>query len=340
MQEILSRVEFGIGWITINRPNVLNALTLDMIKEVLRVIDKWEKDPSVRLVVMQGAGDRAFCAGGDLKTVYGTTEFDDIHYRTQYTLDARINGYSKPCVSIINGITMGGGLGLSINSSHRIVTEKSVLGIPETGIGFFPDVGATHFLCKCPGVVGLYLGLTGTIFKAADALWAGMATHYIPSSEIDSFIEELSRKDDLDTVLKKYNQLPAEKGFLEDSYSQIERHFNKNSIIEIFDSLKEDPSEFAQASLKSLMTKSPTSLAVAFRQIKVEGPTLSFKDRMKMEFRLSQRFSEGHDFREGIRAIIIDKDKNPIWIPADIKDVKGGDVDKYFYPLGNKELIL
>ena len=343
--ELLHEIKGEIGWITLNRPKVLNALSLSLIRELTQLLKKWESLPSIKTVVITGAGEKAFCAGGDVRAVYdakmaGDLETCDAFFREEYTLNTYIHQYTKPYVALINGIAMGGGLGVSANGSHCIVTERALLAMPETGIGFFPDVGATTFLSNMPGIVGLYLGLTGTRLAAEDALWTGLATHFMPSSSLAKFKIALQRGTPLEESLSIYCHKPKEEGFLEHHYKPIETHFHKSSLKAILESLANDPSPFAQNTYNILRSKSPTSLAVVFRQLREEAPQLSFIERMKLEFRLSQHFVEGHDFIEGVRAVLVDKDKLPQWAPGTVKDLTSEYINGYFSSLGEKELVL
>ena len=342
-EEILSEIQGGVGWITLNRPKSLNALSLNMIRTLAQLLKEWKNDSSVKMIVLEGAGDKAFCAGGDVRAVYeakkaGDFKTCDAFFREEYTLNTFIYHYPKPYISLLDGIAMGGGLGVSINGSLRIVTEKSLLAMPETGIGFFADVGATTFLKEIPGAVGLYLALTGTRLKAADAFWSGLATHFMASPSLPSFKQDLREGKDLEESLKGCTKQPSEESFLKSHLTQINRHFEKSSLQGIFISLEQESSSFAKETLKTLMTKSPTSLAVIFHQLTQAPPT--FDERMKIEFRLSQRFVEGHDFMEGVRAVLVDKDQSPCWDPAYVKDIQEKTVNHYFSSLGERELVL
>ncbi|MDZ4322947.1 MAG: enoyl-CoA hydratase/isomerase family protein, partial [Alphaproteobacteria bacterium] len=287
-----------------------------------------------------GAGGKAFCAGGDVRAVYnakkeGHPQTCDAFFREEYTLNAYIHSYPKPYISLIDGIAMGGGLGVSINGSHRLVTEHALLAMPETGIGFFPDVGATTFLTKAPGKTGIYLGLTGARLKAACTLWSGLGTHFVPAAALPAFKKDLSHG--LEEALKTHCQPLLEKGFLEKHRTDIETHFSHSSIEDIFESLSHDNSPFAKETLLTLKTKSPTSLKVVFRQLTEAAST--FEECMKTEFRLSQRFVEAHDFFEGIRAVLVHKDGAPQWKPNNLKAITDKIIDHYFAPLGDRELI-
>lgn len=340
--ELLSEIKGTIGWITLNRPKALNALSLNIIREMSHLLHQWEGNPAVKAIVIQGAGDKAFCAGGDVKAVYeakisGDLQTCDTFFREEYTLNTHIHEYKKPYVALIDGIAMGGGLGISINGSHRIVTEKALLAMPETGIGFFPDVGATTFLIQAPGSIGLYLGLTGYRLSPQDALWAKLATHFMPSAKLQDLKHSIEKGTSLEEALSIYGTQPQEKGFLEHHATQIDDHFHKLSLEEIMESLSQDPSPFAQNTLHTLRSKSPTSVAVVFRQLREVGPPLSFRERMKLEFRLSQHFVQGHDFAEGVRAVLVDKDHLPRWKPATLEEANP---QPYFGSLGTHELNL
>jgi enoyl-CoA hydratase len=336
--DILNHIENEIGWVTLNRPQALNAFSIAMARDLHQLLQRWENTTTVKAVVVEGAGDKAFCAGGDVRALYETKKQGDLQackdfFREEYALNAKIYQYTKPYVALMDGITMGGGMGVSVTGSHRIVTERALLAMPETGIGLFPDAGGTTFLNQAPGVMGLYLGLTGTRLKAEDALWTGLATHFIPSTILPLFKADLLKGIPLEEALALHSQAPLTQGFLAHHQELIEAHFNKLSLEDILKSLKGDSSPFAQNMYNILRSKSPTSLAVTFRQLKEVGPLLSFSERMEMELSLSHHFLEGHDFMEGIRALLIDKDQLPRWKPATVEEILSHDIEAYFSPL-------
>lgn len=340
--DILSHIKNEIGWITLNRPQALNALSMTMAHELSQLLKTWEDIP-LKAVVVEGAGEKAFCAGGDIRAIYEAKTRGDLQacrdfFRAEYTLNAQIYPYTKPYIALIDGITMGGGMGISMTGSHRIVTERALLAMPETGIGLFPDAGGTTFLNQTPGVVGLFLGLTGTRLKAEDALWAGLATHFMPSSAVPFFKADLLKGIPLEEALSMHCHPPLKQGFLEHHQDLIETHFNKSCLQDILHSLQSDPSPFAQNIYNILSSKSPTSLAVTFRQLKEVGPHLPFAERMEMEFTLSQHFIEGHDFMEGIRALLVDKDHLPRWKPVTVEDLNEHEIDHYFSPTDERPL--
>lgn len=338
----------SVGLIRLNRPKALNALTLDMIRTIAPQLDTWARDDGVQAVVIAGEGERAFCAGGDVRAIYdaraaGDRTFHAAFYSEEYRLNRAIYRYPKPYVALIDGVTMGGGVGLSVHGSHRVVTERTLFAMPETGIGLFPDVGGGYFLPRCPGAVGIYLGLTGARIGAADCLYAGIGTHYIPSTRhaavLDSLVEARLWREPQETVtaiLDSYRENPGPSA-LATLRPQIDRHFGRESVPAILDSLAGDDSEWAARTLAGLRTKSPLSLHVTLRQLR-EGAALDFEDVMVMEYRLSQRFMAGHDFFEGVRAVIVDKDNRPCWQHGSIDEVTAAEIAACFAPLGGDDL--
>ncbi len=338
--EVLFSREGVVGLITLNRPKVLNALTLGMVRLIHPQLLAWASDPAVKLVVIEGAGERAFCAGGDIRALHDWGRADDANvirlYYEEYRLNTYIERYPKPYVALMDGIDMGGGVGLSVHGSIRVATERLVFAMPETGIGLFPDVGGTYFLPRCPGEVGMFLALTGERLKAADAIYAGIADLFVPSERIGALKTRIAAGEAIDSVLA---ELAGDAGTpsLAEQRASIDRHFSKGSVAEIVGSLEADGGDWAHKVLTTLAGKSPTSLLVAYRQIR-EGAKLTFEDCMRLEYRLTNRFMRGHDFYEGVRAIIIDKDQKPRWQPAALADVEAAEVDRYFSSLGAEEL--
>lgn len=333
MEEILFDERDGIGWVTLNRPKALNALTHRMVRALDDKLDSWAGDDAIARVVIKGAGDRAFCAGGDIRELYdvmgrGDADFIEAFYRDEYRLNNRIHTYPKPYWAVIDGVVMGGGVGVSIHGSHRLVTERSLFAMPETGIGFFPDVGATWFLPRLPGEIGMYLGLTGTRIGAADALYCGVATHFVPSDRIAEALDHLDQS----------NADPGPAS-LADNRSAIDRCFSGDSLAAIILALQGEESDWARETLAALAAKSPTSLTVAHRQLR-RGAELSFAEAMALEFRLALRFCKQPDFREGVRAAVIDKDRCPQWLPDTLDGVTEAEIDEFFAALPGGELDL
>jgi enoyl-CoA hydratase/carnithine racemase len=340
--EILFEHRGVLGLITLNRPKALNALTHGMALAMQAQLDTWATDPTVKAVAIRGAGEKAFCAGGDIRALYESgkagTPYALNFYRDEYRLDATIKHYPKPYIALIRGIVMGGGVGVSVHGSYRVADETTTFAMPETGIGLFPDVGGSYFLPRCPGEIGMYLALTGARLKTVDALYAGVATHFAPAKDWDALIGALAAGRPVDEVLNRAGEsLPP--GFLAEHRDAIDRNFSKPSVEEILAALDADHTDWSNDTAKIMRTKSPTSLKIAFRQNR-EGAKLEFDDCMKMEYRMVTRIVAGHDFYEGVRATIIDKDGAPKWSPADLSGVSDADIDKYFAPLGEKELKL
>jgi enoyl-CoA hydratase len=339
--DIRFAVEGGIALATLARPKALNALTLEMIRALYPRLRAWAADPAVRAVVIEGEGDRAFCAGGDVRAVYESvkTRPSDMHrvfFAEEYQVNRLIHRYPKPYVALIDGITMGGGLGLSRHGARQIATERTMAAMPETGIGLFPDIGATWFLNQCPGKVGLYLALTGARLTGADTLHAGFATHYAPSAALDDLKRALVGGADVDQAIRAVAVDPGPAS-LAAVRPTIDRCFGGGSVEAILSALETDGSAWALETLKTLRSKSPTSLKVTFEQLR-RGRGLAIEAALTMEYRMTQVFMAGHDFFEGIRAALIDKDQSPKWRPATLAEVTAEDVARYFEPLGARDL--
>lgn len=330
------------GLVTLTRPKALNAVTHRMIGALSRALDAWEEDRGVDLVVVRGEG-RAFSAGGDILHVYeagraGRPPVD--FFADEYRLNARIARFRKPYIALIDGIVMGGGVGVSFHGSHRVMTENAVFAMPEVGIGFFPDVGGSHLLPDLGGSFGMYLALTANRIKYGDALWSGLATHTIKAEDQVGLIERFAETGETESVLRGFFR-PARRETDRPALESIARHFAQPSLKQIIDSLARaaPTDEFAQKTLTTILTRSPTSLGVAWRQISA-GLTLSMDECMKMEFRILNRMLAGHDFYEGIRAAIIEKGSKPRWRPETLDAVRQEDIDAYFAPLADGDLAL
>lgn len=343
--EILFESRAGIGHVTLNRPQAMNALTLGMIRAFDPQLCAWATDDAVQAVLIEGAGDRAFCAGGDIRALYdgGRTPGSSLcrdFYREEYILNRRIKRFSKPYVALLDGIVMGGGVGLSVHGSHRVASDRTLFAMPETGIGLFPDVGGTYFLPRCPGEVGMYLALTGARLKAADLMYTGIATHFIADAHLDAARAALATcaggAAAIEAVLTRFAGDPGPPP-LAAHRAAIDRCFAAGSVVEIMAALEAEGSEWAAATAKMMATKSPLSQKVTYRQIR-DGAGLDFDAAMVLEYRLACRFMEDHDFFEGVRAIIIDKDNAPHWRPPSLADVNEAAVDAYFAPLGQEDL--
>lgn len=328
-----------LGVVRLNRPHVLNALAPAQFSAIHRQLAAWAMDDSVCAVLLEGAGDRAFCAGGDIRAVWdararGDDAVNRDLFRDEYRLDRLIHHYPKPIVSLLDGIVMGGGAGISINGRFRVATERSVFAMPEATIGFFPDVGATHFLSRCPGAMGLYLGLTGARLRAADMVWTGLATHFVESEALDALKSALAEGESVEAALAQFHGDPGTAPLAADAES-IERCFTQDIAQSIPTALAEQRGEWAEAARAALAAASPTSLAVIFRQL-TEGRAMDFDTAIGREYVLACRFLAGHDFYEGIRAVVVDKDKAPRWQPDCLALVSDAAVAEYFVPLGEE----
>jgi enoyl-CoA hydratase len=336
----------GLIVVALNRPHALNALSLAMCRALDEGLRRWQADPEVHAVLIKGAGERAFCAGGDIRWLYQVLtirgEEEAVRfYALEYPMNARLHHFTKPYIALLDGIAMGGGVGVSVHGSHRVVTERTVFAMPETGIGLFPDVGATYVLPRLPGALGMYLGLTGARLHAADCLLAGIGSCHVPADRLDELEAALAEADlaadahlAADAVLERFRGDPGPPPLHKDM-DRIDACYGKPSLDAILAALKDEPTGWGQPQLETLATKSPTSLAVTFRQLRA-GAKLDFDDAMRLEYRLVHRFMAGHDFREGVRALIIDKDGQPKWRPSRLKDVTPADVDAYFRPLAGE----
>ncbi len=340
MDDVLFERRGAVGLITLNRPKALNALTRDMCLAMRERLSEWRDDTAIKTVAIRGTGERAFCAGGDIRALYDSgkngTPYALEFYRDEYRLNAMIKHYPKPYVALLHGIVMGGGVGVSVHGAYRIANETLTFAMPETGIGLFPDVGGSYFLPRCPGEIGMYLALTGERLKTADTLYAGVATHFVPAAQTGELLAALESGASPDFALQSFGQRPGEAP-LADKREAIDRIFGEGSVEGIFALLDADPGHWAREAAAVLRKKSPTSLKITLRQIR-EGRHLSFDDCMRMEYRMVHRIVEGHDFYEGVRAAIIDKDNAPKWRPADLAGVTESQVETYFEPLGDNEL--
>ncbi len=322
--EVMIEIRGRYGYLTLNRPSGLNALTLDMVKIIHRQLDEWAKADDVDAVVFRGAGDKAFCAGGDIRALYDSYQTgDDLHrvfFEEEYALDQAIHQYPKPVLALVNGIVMGGGMGLVQGASLRIVSDKARLAMPETGIGYFPDVGATYFLGRLPGRLGEYLAATGKQLGAADALYAGLADLYVPGDAFASIGETLdgitansvsSLKDGLAAVCDD----PGEPS-LKVLQPAIDEHFSRPSLREIRDSLRQEQSpdyaDWARDTLTAMESRSPLGMATAVELVR-RGRDLSLTQAFALELALDYQWFDHGDIVEGIRALIVDKDKSPQW---------------------------
>lgn len=352
LPEILAETESGLGILTLNRPQALNALNLAMVEAMSARLAAFAADPDIRAVLVLGSGERAFCAGGDVRALYydgvasgrkiGPDSLGVRFFRAEYRLNRQIARYPKPYVALMDGITMGGGLGISAHGRFRIATERTVAAMPEMAIGLFPDVGATHFLNRAPGALGLFLALTGHRVTGGDLLHTGLATHMVAVAHKAELIAALKRIDwqatasparAIEAMVRPFLTGPGD-SLLGDAQAMIDCCFAQESVEAIVASLAAESGPIATQALHTLAAGSPTSQKITHRQLQ-EGRFLSLEEALRIEFRLAVRCCEGHDFAEGVRAVLVDKDQAPRWQPAHLAEVTEALVDAHFRPLEN-----
>ena len=343
--EVIVERRGAAGLLTLNRPKALNALNLGMVRTIAAALDEFEKDDRVARVVVSGAGGRAFCAGGDIRLLYEQGKAGDhasqrAFWREEYILNRRIKRYPKPYVALIDGIVMGGGVGLSAHGAHIVASERIVFAMPEVGIGFFPDVGATYVLPRLPHRIGRYFALTGERAGAGDALAFGLADAFVESRRMGELAEALQDSASTEQILAGFKEKPPASPLAAET-ALIERCFDGETVADCLAALEaaaDEGAALAKTALASMLAKSPTSQAIALRQVRI-GAGLSFEEAMAVEFRIVSRICRGHDFYEGVRAVIVDKDNRPQWRPTRAVDVKTEDIDAYFAPLGAEDLV-
>ncbi|MBK3400811.1 MULTISPECIES: enoyl-CoA hydratase/isomerase family protein [Methylobacterium] len=323
------------GFLTLNRPKALNALTLEMVRALRAALDAWAADPEVTRVVIQGAGERAFCAGGDIRRIHeegsaGRHAEAETFFREEYELNALIQRYPKPYVALIDGIVMGGGVGVSLHGSHRVAAERTAFAMPETGIGFFPDVGATYALPRLPGFVGTYLALTGERIGQGDVVAFGLATHAAPASAFPAIRDALAEGRPVEAAIGTH-EAPAP-GPLHAERALVEACFSADDVAEVLSRLDAAGSGFAKKAAATIRTRSPTSLHLALAQMR-RGAALSFPEAMRLEYRILCRILRGHDFYEGVRSVLIDRDGKPDWQPATLEAVTAEDIEAHLAPM-------
>jgi enoyl-CoA hydratase/carnithine racemase len=341
--EILFERRGAAGLVTLNRPATLNAVTPGMVRELACQLEEWRKDPAVTRVIILAAGGRAFSAGGDIRALYemgcaGRQSEMLAFWREEYTLNSVIKTYPKPYVALIDGIVMGGGVGVSVHGSHRVAGDRYSFAMPEIGIGFFPDVGATWFLPRLPGELGTYCALTGERFGAADGLASGLATHRVASWHFPDLADALCNPVPVDATLAAFAESAGE-AKLAPHRPAIDRLFKGDRVEVILAALEAETgpdANFARKAAGTIRGKSPMSLKLALAQMRA-GAKLSFEACMQIEFRIVSRIIYGHDFYEGVRAVIVDKDNAPRWRPASLAEVTDADVERHFAPLSADE---
>lgn len=337
----------SLGLITLNRPAALNALTMEMCIAIDEKLAEWQRMGQIKAVVIRGEGEKAFCAGGDIRYVYdqgksGAKKSRQFFWH-EYRMNRRIFHFSKPFVSLMHGITMGGGVGVSVHGSHRVGSENLIFAMPETGIGFFPDIGGSYFLPRCTGRTGYYMALTGARLHIADALYAGVVDHLVPREEFDALITALVDARFHDNVNMQVSDIISSfsmdtdgmdiyKPHLLEHRSEINQIFSSNTIEEIMEQLHQSEVDWCQVILTTLLEKSPTSLKVTLKELQM-GAQMDFDECMQMEYRIATRFLTHPDFYEGIRSAIIDKERTPIWRPNALEALPEDVIQEFFEPL-------
>jgi enoyl-CoA hydratase len=333
--EVLTRVEAGVGLITLNRPKAINSLNQRMVDALSAVLTGWETDDAVRAVVLSGAGERGLCAGGDVVAVYDSARTDGVEtrrfWRDEYRLDGQIGRFAKPFVSLMDGIVMGGGVGVSAHANTRVVTETSKIAMPEVGIGFIPDVGGAFLLSRAPGALGLHAALTGAPFSGADAIAMGFADHYVPHGELDAFTQAIV-DGDVQSALTAHAVKPPPSNLVAQRH-WIDQCYAGDTVEDIVAALRGHDEAPAHDAANLIASRSPIAVSVALEAVRRAAKLDTLEDVLIQDYRVSSASARSHDLVEGIRAQIIDKDRNPKWSPPTLAAVSAADVDAYFAPL-------
>jgi enoyl-CoA hydratase len=334
-REILSSVDDGVGFVTLNRPKALNSLTQSMVNELSAALTRWEQDKAVRAVVLSGAGEHGLCAGGDVVAVYHSARADGVAARRfwydEYLLNSKIGRFPKPYVSLMDGIVMGGGVGVGAHANTRVVTDTSKVAMPEVGIGFIPDVGGAYLLSRAPGSLGLHMALTGVPFSGADAIALGFADHYVPHDKLDKFsraigTDGVERALAIHAVEPPTSNLAAQRDWIDECYAG-------DTVADIVAALRSHHSGPAQDAANVIATRSPIALSVTLEAVRRAADLDTLEDVLTQDYRVSSASLRSHDLVEGIRAQLVDKDRNPRWSPASLTDISASDVDAYFAPV-------
>lgn len=323
------------GHLRLNRPRALNALDHTMVRALATALDAWEHDAEVKSVVLSGAGERGLCAGGDIRGIHedvtgGGGEASAAFWRDEYRLNARIAHYPKPYVALMDGVVMGGGVGVSAHGDVRVVTERSRVAMPETGIGFVPDVGGTWLLARAPGELGTHLALTASAVGPGDALLCGLADHFVPADRLDALTGALAEVDPAEAVRRYAAEAPP--GELAERRGWIDACYAADSVEEILRRLWQHGSPAAKEAAVAIETKSPTALKVTLESLRRAARLDSLESALEQEYRVSTAALSSPDFAEGVRAQIIDKDRTPRWSPASLSEVSTSDVERHFAP--------
>ncbi len=333
-EDILVNVRNGVGILTLNRPKAINSLTEAMVAEIGKALHAWENDDSVHTVLLTGAGERGLCAGGDVVALYHSAKAGGADARRfwydEYLVNAYIGNYPKPYVAVMDGIVMGGGVGVAGHGSIRVVTDTTKMAMPEVGIGFVPDVGGTYLLSRAPGALGLHAALTGAPFSGADAIAMGFADHYVPHDKLADFIESVVAEG-VEQALSAHAVEPPASALMEQR-AWIDESYAGATVADILGALQNHDAPEARAAADLIATRSPVALAVTLEAVRRAEKLDTLEEALRQEYRISSAAVRSHDFVEGIRAQLVDKDRNPKWSPASIADVTQADIDAYFVP--------
>jgi enoyl-CoA hydratase len=345
--DLIAQCEGSAGIIRLNRPKAINAVTLEMFRDIEKALDRFQADPEVAVIVLEGAGERGLCAGGDIRALWESSkvkgDLGKILWREEYILNARIAKFPKPYVAFMDGIVMGGGVGLSAHGAHRVVTERTRLAMPEVGLGFFPDVGGTFLLSRAPGEIGTYFGLTGQTMNGPDAIYARFADAVVPSAKLPALREALTKvrpgttSAGIKTLIDGF-ATGETAGPVAAMQFRIDGWFAHDRMEDIVAALGRDGSELAQATLKTLGEKSPRGMVVTLELLRLARASSSLEECLVREYRAALAVFASDDFREGVRAAVIDKDRSPKWSPPRIEDVTPEMVAPYFAGIGADEL--
>jgi enoyl-CoA hydratase len=346
--DLIVRREGAAGIIRLNRPKAINAMTYEMSLGIDAALDRFEADPAVAVVILEGAGERGLCAGGDIRGLYESSkaggDLGKRFWRQEYVMNARIAKYPKPYVAFMDGLVMGGGVGLSGHARHRVVTEKTKLAMPEVGLGFFPDVGGTWLLTRSPGEIGAFFGLTGQTMNGPDAIFARFADAVVPSAKLPALRQALTEvrpgitSSDVDKIIAGFAS-GERVGPVAAMRSSIDRWFGHDRMEDIVAALQRDESEFAQSTLRTLKEKSPRGMVVTLKLLRLARNASSLEECLVREYRAALEVFRSDDFREGVRAAVIDKDRNPKWSPPSVEDVTPAMLAPYLKEIGADELI-
>ena len=333
--DILSRVEDGVGFVTLNRPKAINSLNQGMVDELRTVLAGWEQDATVGVVVLSGAGERGLCAGGDVVAIYHSARADGVvarrFWRDEYLLNAQIGRFPKAYVSLMDGIVMGGGVGVGAHANTRVVTDTSKIAMPEVGIGFIPDVGGTYLLSRAPGSLGLHAALTGAPFSGADAIALGFADHFVPHDKLDAFSHTIVA-DGVERAVAAHAIEPPPSSLVSQR-DWIDQCYAGDTVADIVAALRGHDAGPANDAANLIATRSPIALSVTLEAVRRAAKMDTLEDVLTQDYRVSCASLRSHDLVEGIRAQLVDKDRNPKWSPASLGQVTAGDVDAYFTPV-------